>query len=201
VTNADIHANVISGIRVGVDTSEDADGDGVDDVQNALWAQIGAGIALDDTGVPDPTVRSLASNAIYGPGADQNERQRYGIQFRESITGMTVSNGNVTDIKIQGNYIGTNTSAATGLENGRFDYWWDASQTGMNDKPPVDPAAGIVDAAFESLLEAPDSDSPAEDDYGNLSAGLAGEDGLGDDGGSGSDLGGNDGIVHTPIRR
>ena len=57
---------------------------------------------------------------------------------------MTVSNGTTTEISIQGNYIGTNISVATGLDNnpsqnGRFDYWWDASATGENASPPADP--------------------------------------------------------------
>ena len=129
MVNTTVSDNVISGIRVGVDTSEDTDGDGTKDVQTALWALIGAGIALDDSGVPSPLVRSVASNEIY-------ENGRYGIQFREGITGMSTSNGETTDITIQGNYIGTNTSAASGLQNGRYDYWWDANGTGSNE-PPV----------------------------------------------------------------
>lgn len=201
VNNTSINGNVISGIRVGVDPTEDSDGDGVNDVQTALWAQIGSGIALDDSGVPSSTIRSNASNAIFGPGSDPTERQRYGIQFRNAITGMTTSNGITTDIQIQGNYLGTNTSAAPNFENGRFDYWWDASQTGSNDEPPVDPGTGVVDAAFESLITAPDSESPGEDENGNLSAELGGEDGLIDGGSGTGDSGGNDGIVHTPIRR
>ena len=38
------------------------------DVQNALWAQIGAGIALNESEQPDPQVRSSASNEIYSNG-------------------------------------------------------------------------------------------------------------------------------------
>ena len=170
-------------------------------MQNALWAQIGAGIALNESGNPDPQVRSGASNEIFLNG-------RYGIQFRKSITGMTVSNGTTTEISIQGNYIGTNISVATGLDNnpsqnGRFDYWWDASATGENASPPADPSTGVVDQAFEALLVSadPDGDTPAADINGNISADVGGENGVSEGGGGSGDIGGNDGIVHTPIRR
>ena len=190
MVNTTVSDNVISGIRVGVDTSEDTDGDGTNDVQNNLWALIGAGIALDDSGVPSPLVRSAASNDIYGNG-------RYGIQFRKSITGMSTSDGVTTEITIQGNYIGTNTSAASGLQNGRFDYWWDANGTGSNE-PPVDPNTGVIDTDFTNLITSadPDGDTPAEDNNGNISADVGGENGVGDSGSSGG-TGGNDGIVTT----
>ena len=197
MVNTTVSDNVISGIRVGVDTEKDTDGDGTNDEQKNLWALIGEGIALDDSGVPSPLVRSAASNEIYGNG-------RYGIQFRKGITGMSTSNGVTTQITIQGNYIGTNTSAASGLQNGRFDYWWDANGTGSNE-PPVDPEKQEVDPDFTALITSadPDGDTPAEDNKGNISVDVGGENGVGDGGSSGGtgDTGGNDGIVTTPIRR
>ena len=117
---------------------------------------------------------------------------------------MTTSNGQTTEITIQGNYIGTNTSASSGLQNGRYDYYWDASDTGENDLPPVDPQNG-VDTDFTDLITSadPEGDTPAEDNNGNISADVGGENGVGDGGSSGGtgDTGGNDGIVTTPIRR
>ena len=108
---------------------------------------------------------------------------------------MTVSNGTTTDISIQGNYVGTNTGVSLGLENGsvqngRFDYWWDASNTGENASPPEDPLDG-VDADFEALLVSADplGDTPAADVNGNISADVGGENGVGDSGGSTGDNG------------
>lgn len=188
MVNTTVSDNVVSGIRVGVDVNNG-------DVQQALWAQIGAGIALDDSGVPSSAVRSTASNEIYGNG-------RYGIQFRSGITGMTISNGVTTEITIQGNYIGTNTSAASGLQNGRFDYWWDANGAGSNE-PPVDPVTSQVDPSFTDLITSADplGDTPAEDNSGNISADVGGEDGVSGGGSGSGGTGGNDGIVTTPIRR
>ena len=195
MVNTTVSDNVISGIRVGVDTEKDTDGDGTNDEQKNLWALIGEGIALDDSGVPSPLVRSAASNEIYGNG-------RYGIQFRKGITGMSTSNGVTTQITIQGNYIGTNTSAASGLQNGRFDYWWDANGTGSNE-PPVDPETNQVDPDFTALITSADplGDTPAADNNGNISADVGGEDGVSGGGSGSGDTGGNDGIVVTPIRR
>jgi hypothetical protein len=190
MVNTTVSDNVISGIRVGVDVNNG-------DVQQALWARIGAGIALDDSEVPSPSplVRSAASNEIYGNG-------RYGIQFQSGITGMSTSDGQITDITIQGNYIGTNTSATSGLQNGRFDYYWDASDPGENDLPPEDLVNG-VDTDFTDLITSADplGDTPAEDNSGNISADVGGEDGVSGGGSGSGDTGGNDGVVTTPIRR
>ena len=173
ITNSEISNNAVSGIRVGTT------------IPDAIWAKIGAGIALNASGNPDPTVRSSASNAIHSNG-------RYGIQFASGITSSTSSNGVPTVIEIKGNYVGTNTSASVGLQNGRADYFWD--WVNSNDPAP------LGDTVFDDLKIAPDAvNEPAEDNQGNLSAELGGTDFSSGSGGSGSS--GNGGIVHIPPRR
>jgi hypothetical protein len=133
----------------------------------ALWARIGAGIALNAEGNPDPTIRSSASNAIHSNG-------RYGIRFASGIDSMTESFAPAnpptlltpTQISIRGNYIGTNTSGATGLQNGRSDYYWDNTNS-------IEPPSA---SDFESLVTQgdPNGANPAEDNgNGNISADLA----------------------------
>jgi hypothetical protein len=173
ITNTTISNNAVSGIRVGTT------------IPDAIWAKIGAGIALDASGNPDPTVRSSASNAIHGNG-------RYGIQFASGITSSTSSNGVPTVIEIKGNYVGTNTSSTVGLQNGRADYYWDSVNS--NDPTPLgDPVFDNLKVALDPVSE------PAVDDQGNLSAELGGTDFSSGSGGSGSS--GNGGIVHIPPRR
>ncbi len=155
MANTTVANNVLDGVVVGTA------------LPAALWARIGAGIALNAQGNPDPTIRSSASNAIHSNG-------RYGIRFASGIDSMTESTAPAnpptlltpTEISIRGNYIGTNTSGATGLQNGRSDYYWDKTNS-------IEPPS---EGDFESLVTQgdPNGANPAEDDgNGNISADLA----------------------------
>ena len=166
MTNTTVSDNVLDGIVVGTA------------LPDAVWARIGAGIALNAAGNPDPTVRSAASNAIHS-------NSRYGIRFASGIESMTQSLSLQppslidTNITIRGNYIGTNTRGTVGLENGRSDYFWDINAS-------VTPPPG---GGFESLVTAgdPDGETPAEDSgNGNISADLGPTAGTGSGGGSSS---------------
>ena len=143
MTNTDVANNVLDGVIVG------------SAVTDALWAQIGAGIALDSDGFPDSEVRSAASNAIFANG-------RYGIRFANGVTDTSPGGGRIA---IEGNYIGTNISAGIGLLNGRSSYYWDVY--GASD--PED--AG---SSFAAMLQqtADLSDDGRLDNSGNLNAEL-----------------------------
>ncbi len=148
MVNTTVERNVLDGVVIGTA------------LPDAVWARIG-----------DSTTRSAASNAIHSNG-------RYGIRFASGISSMTElwslqpPAPVTTNIRIQGNYIGTNTNSADGLQNGRSDYYWDqvdpATGRPYGDVPP--PGGG-----FESLITSadPDGTNPAEDANGNVSADLA----------------------------
>ncbi len=184
MANTTVADNVLDGIVIGTA------------LPNAIWAQIGAGIALDTAGQPDPKIRTSASNAIYGNG-------RYGIRFGSGITSQTFSSSTVfpfdpvpTQIVIQGNYVGTNTSGATGLNNARSSYYWDATQSSSI---PSDGSVG-TGQKFDSLITSldPSGPNPALDNgNGNINADLAQSSG-GGGGGGGSDGGGS---IPVPPRR
>lgn len=185
MTNTTVANNVLDGVVVGTA------------LPDAIWARIGAGIALNAAGNPDPTVRSAASNAIFSNG-------RYGIRFASGIDSMTESLAPAnppdflmpTVITVQGNYIGTNTSGLSGLENGRSDYYWDfvnaeTAQPYGNEPPPG--------GGFDSLVVSadPDGANPAEDSNGNVSADLAPPSG---GGASAPSAPSGDGVVRLPPR-
>ena len=182
IANTTIADNVLDGIVVGTT------------LPDAIWAQIGAGISLDAAGNPDPKIRSAASNAIYGNG-------RYGIRFASGITSQTFSPSTVfpfdpvpTQIVIEGNYVGTNTSGASGLNNGRSSYFWDATDSSSI---PPDGSAGTGEK-FDSLITSldPEGPEPALDNgNGNINEDLAPATG----GGGGSSGGG--GSIPVPPRR
>ncbi len=159
MANTTVASNVLDGVVVGTT------------IPDAVWARIGAGIVLDGAGNPDPTIRSAASNSIHSNG-------RYGIRFASGISSMTESfslapPGPVTtNIRIQGNYIGTNTNSADGLQNGRSDYYWDQVDPATGQPYGYAPPPG---GGFESLINSadPDGTNPAEDVNGNVSADLA----------------------------
>ncbi len=183
MANTTVEDNVLDGVVVGTA------------LPAALWAQIGAGIALDAAGNPDPTIRTSASNAIHSNG-------RYGIRFASGIDSMTKSFAPAnpptlftpTEILIRGNFIGTNTSGGAGLENGRSDYYWDNTSSSTN---PPEGVPAIYNAEG-NLIQAPTSffklissgdpfgTNPAEDfGNGNVSADLAPATGGGGGGGEG----------------
>lgn len=182
MANTTVSNNVLDGIVIGTA------------LPDAIWAQIGAGIALNAAGQPDPKIRTSASNAIFSNG-------RYGIRFGSGITSQTASPSTVfpfdpvpTVITIQGNYVGTNTSGASGLNNGRSSYFWDA--TGSSSIPP-DGSAG-TGTGFDSLITSldPSGPNPALDNgNGNINADLAPASGGGGGGGGGG------GSIPTPPRR
>ena len=148
VTNTTIANNIVDGISVGTD--------GAVPVAAELWAKIGAGIAIDQsTGSPSPTVLSSASNSIFG-------NDYYGIRFLDSVDGPAPGGGLVS---IQGNYIGTDTSGASGLFNGRGDYYWEIGGVGLI---PPDGFAGLVRQSAD-----PDDDPRLDDFGGNINARLA----------------------------
>ena len=182
MANTTVADNVLDGIVIGTT------------LPDAIWAQIGAGIALDAAGNPDPKIRTTASNAIYGNG-------RYGIRFASGITSQTFSPSTVfpfdpvpTQIVIEGNYVGTNTSGASGLNNGRSSYFWDATDSSSI---PPDGSAGTGEK-FDSLITSldPDGPNPALDNgNGNINADLAPTTGGGGGGGGGG------GSIPVPPRR
>jgi hypothetical protein len=185
MANTTVADNVLDGIVIGTS------------VPDAIWAQIGAGIALDSAGQPDPKIRTTASNAIYGNG-------RYGIRFGSGVTTQTFSPSTIfpfdpvpTQIVIEGNFVGTNTSGASGLNNGRASYYWDATDSATI---PPDGSAGTGEK-FDSLITSldPDGPNPAVDNgNGNINVDLAA--GSGGGGGGGGDTGGG-GSIPTPPRR
>ena len=148
MVNTTVERNVLDGVVIGTA------------LPDAVWARIG-----------DSTTRSAASNAIHSNG-------RYGIRFASGISSMTESWSLQppapvkTNIRIQGNYIGTNTNSADGLQNGRSDYYWDQVDPATGQPYGYAPPPG---GGFESLINSadPDGTNPAEDVNGNVSADLA----------------------------
>lgn len=148
MTNTTVANNIIDGVVLGSKN-------GFAPAIPELWAEIGAGIAIDEsTGSPSPRVLSSASNSIFG-------NDRYGIRFADSITGVMPSGGKIV---IEGNFVGTDTAGAAGLLNGAT-YYWDVHQS-----------SSVPVAGFEGLLtqSADPDDDPRIDGFGgNINARLA----------------------------
>ena len=151
MTNTTVANNIIDGVVLGAKA-------GFAPAIPELWAEIGAGIAIDESaGSPSRRVLSSASNSIFG-------NDRYGIRFADSINSVTPLGPLGGKIVIEGNFVGTDTAGTAGLLNGAT-YYWD--QTNSSTAPP---------AGFEGLLRQsadPDDDPRIDDFGGNINARLA----------------------------
>ncbi len=111
-----------------------------DGAANAVFALIGASDEADAT-----------SNAIYSNG-------RNGIRF---ATNLTSADNGITDISIQGNYIGRSSTDTRLVGNGQGSYFWEGSPTDpLNPFDPSDP-----NRAFASFGYDPDDQLPTPPAY------------------------------------
>jgi hypothetical protein len=106
-----------------------------DGAANAVFALIGASVEADST-----------SNAIYSNG-------RNGIRF---ATNLTSANNGITDINIQGNYIGRSVSSTSFVGNDQGSYFWQGNGTPLG-QPGSD--------AFASFGYDPATNTPIPPSY------------------------------------